>query len=93
MPPINPSEYLALSEFKTEAYEARMTELENQMDLFTQNNDDSGFARQQIAVLRGQIALVRAAIGFWRGEAAFWRQEINENKLALKEGNKLATSS
>ncbi len=91
--PVNPSEELAYSEFKTEAYESEMTGLENVMDQWVGMNDDSGIARAQIAKIRGQIELIRAAIGFWRGEAAFWRQEINENKLAVKEGNKLATSS
>jgi hypothetical protein len=89
---INPSEELAYSEFKTELYQSEMTGLENLMDQWVGMNDESGFARAQIAQIRSQINLVRAAIGFWRGEASFWRQEINENKLAVKEGNKLATT-
>ncbi len=90
---INPSEELAFSEFKTEYYEAQSTGLENQMDQWVAVNDDTGYARAQIAQIRAQINLVRAGIGFWRGEASFWRQEINENKTAVKEGNKLASSS
>lgn len=91
--PVNPSEELAFAEFKTELYESDMTGLENLMDQYVGLNDDSGIARAEIARIRGEIALIRAAIGFWRGEAAFWRQEINENKLGVKEGNKLSTSS
>lgn len=90
---INPSEELAFSEFKIEFYQSQMTGLENLMDQWVSVQDDTGFARSQIAQIRAQINLVRAAIGFWRGEASFWRQEINENKLAVKEGNKLAGSS
>ena len=90
---INPSEELAFSEFKIEFYQSQMTGLENLMDNWVSMQDDTGFARSQIAQIRAQINLVRAAIGFWRGEASFWRQEINENKLAVKEGNKLAGSS
>jgi len=90
---INPSEELAYSEFKTELYQSEMTGLENLMDQWVGMNDESGFARAQIAQIRSQINLVRAAIGFWRGEASFWRQEIAENKNAVKEGNKLATAT
>lgn len=90
---INPSEELAFSEFKIEFYQSNMTGLENVMDQWVAVNDDTGFARAQIAQIRAQINLVRAAIGFWRGEASFWRQEINENKLAVKEGNKLASTA
>lgn len=90
---INPSQELAYSDFKTEAYQATMTGLENLMDQWVAVNDDSGVARAQIAQTRSQINLVRAAIGFWRGEASYWRQEINENKQAIKEGNKLASTS
>ena len=90
---VNPSEELVFSEFKTELYQSQMTELENAMDVWVGMNDESGYAKGQIAALRSQINLVRAAIGFWRGEASFWRQEINENKLAVKEGNKLASTA
>lgn len=90
---INPSQELAFSDFKTEYYEAQMTGLENLMDQWVSVNDESGFARAQVAQIRSQINLVRAAIGFWRGEASYWRQEINENKQAVKEGNKLASAS
>jgi hypothetical protein len=88
---INPSTELALSEFKIEFYQSQMTGLEGILD--QQITDDSPAAKSRMADIRKQIALVRAAIGFWRGEASFWRQEINENKLAVKEGNKLAGSS
>jgi hypothetical protein len=90
---VNPSEELAFSEFKIEFYQSQMTGLENLMDEWVSVEDDSGAARAQIAQIRAQINLVRAAIGFWRGETSFWRQEINENKLAVKETNKLATTS
>jgi hypothetical protein len=90
---INPSTELAFSEFKIEFYQSQMTGLENLMDEYVSMDDESGFARAEIAKLRAQINLVRAAMGFWRGESSFWRQEINENKLAVKETNKLATTS
>jgi hypothetical protein len=90
---INPSEELTLSEFKIEFYQSQMTGLENLMDQWVGMQDDNLHAKAQIAQIRAQINLVRAAIGFWRGESSFWRQEINENKLAVKEGNKLAGSS
>lgn len=90
---INPSEELAHAEFKIELYQAQMTGLEDLMDQWISVQDDSGAARGQVAQIRAQINLVRAAIGFWRGESSFWRQEINENKLAVKEGNKLASTA
>ncbi len=90
---INPSEELSYSEFKIELYTAQSTNSENEMDTYVAMNDDSGFARAEVARIRAELALIRAAIGFWRGESSFWRQEINENKLAVKEGNKLAGSS
>jgi len=89
---INASIELAYSEFKTDYYQAEMTGLENLQDQWISVQDDSGTARAQIAQIRSQINLVRAAIGFWRGEASFWRQEINEQKLSVKESNKLAST-
>lgn len=91
--PINPSQELAFSEFKVEQYQSQMTGLENLMDQWMAIQDDSGSSQAQIAQIRSQINLVRAAIGFWRGEASFWRNEENENKLAIKEGHKLASTS
>lgn len=90
---VNPSKELAYSEFKIEFYQSHMTGLENLMDEWVSVEDDSGFARSEVARIRSQINLTRAAIGFWRGESSFWRQEINEGKLATKESNKLATTS
>ena len=90
---INPSEELAYAEFKTEAYTAQATEYENMLDMWTGMNDDSGYAKQQIAELRIKINLVRALIGFWRGEVSWWKSEINEIKTALKESNKLSSIS
>jgi hypothetical protein len=87
---INLALQLALCEFKTAQYEARSVDLENDIDSWTQMDDESGYAKQQLAALRIQINLVRALIGFWRGQASWWKSELNEVKTALKESNKLS---
>lgn len=90
---INPSIKLAECEAFMEEYQAWMTELENEMDILISGGTDDPMIRDMVAVVRTEITTVRAAIGFWRGEASFWRNEINENKIALKDSNKLASSS
>jgi hypothetical protein len=92
---VNPSVKLALAEATIEYYQSQMAELENQMDIVvSMKQDDQGtYALEEEAKLRTQIESVRAAIGFWRTEASFWRNEVQENKTALKDSNKLAASS
>lgn len=86
----NPTILLARSETFVEVYQDLMTQYEIEMDILIQGGDAT---RAQSAALRTEINKVRALIGYWRGEASFWRQEVNENKTAIKESNKLASSS
>lgn len=87
---VNPSDRVSHCEMMLEFLQSIVTQLENDMDSLNALNDDSGFARAQIANLRIQLNFRRAAIGFWRGEQSFWKNELNEIKTALKESNKLA---
>jgi uncharacterized protein HemX len=87
---INPAFQLALCEFKTAEYEARSVGLENDIDEWTQMDDESGIAKTQLAALRIQLNLIRALIAFWRGQASYWKSDLNEIKTALRESNKLS---
>lgn len=86
----NPTEMLARAETFIEVYQDLMTQFEIEMDTLIQGGDET---REQSSALRTEINKIRALIGYWRGEATFWRNEINENKQAIKESNKLASSS
>ncbi len=90
---INPSIEHAHCETMVELYNAQMALLEIDMDELISVGDDDPEVRMAVAALRTQIAMVRAAIGFWRGCASFWLNEVNENKTALKESNKLAATA
>jgi hypothetical protein len=86
----NPSAKLADSEVEIDINQSLMTAYEIMMDEWM--GIDGAEATAEVAKLRTLINLTRAKLGFWRGEATFWRNEINENKTALKESNKLAQS-
>ena len=65
-----------------------------------QSNAGKESAQQQVAsaqgdedAIRRDSTLEKALAGFWRNESSFWRQEINENKTAVKDGNKLAQAA
>lgn len=90
---INPSIKLAECESLMEEYQAYLSDLEILMDDLIAGGSENPEIRAMQAEARTRIATTRAAIGFWRGEASFWRNEINENKIALKDSNKLASSS
>lgn len=86
----NPSIELAKCETFVEVYQNLMTQFEGEMDLLIQGGEDM---QEDAAALRTEINKVRALIGFWRGESSFWRNELNENKTAIKDTNKLAVST
>lgn len=93
MPGINPSKELANAEFNIELSQVALTEKENLMDQYIGLGSDNPSASAQVAQIKAEINTIRAKIGFWRGQSSEWKQSINENKLANKENNKLATTA
>lgn len=86
---VNASQKLAEAEIAIDIYESDIAELQNIMDGVI-GLEETEEAAGDIRIL---LNLTRAKLGFWRGEASFWRNEVNENKTALKDTNKLATSN